>query len=140
MFMSQGAVRCRLRSILRIGNDFGGELAAFVAAEVRQLADIHSGILQISKELRCGDHGIIHGNIDLAAAGEIFIRFASADQLIVYQWDKFTFERAGAAFNCRDKGFGTELQAVPIDIGSAAVFHIDSFIDSRIVLAGAFEI
>lgn len=104
MFMSQGAVRCRLRFILRIWDDFCGELAAFIAAEVRQFADIHSGILQISKELRCGDHGIIHGNIDLAAAGEIFIRFASADQLIVYQWDKFTFERAGSRFQLQRQG------------------------------------
>ena len=44
MFMSQGAVRCRLRFILRIWDDFGGELAAFIAAEVRQGVKIHSGI------------------------------------------------------------------------------------------------
>ena len=39
-----GAVGRRLRFILRIWDDFGGELAAFIAAEVRQGVKIHSGI------------------------------------------------------------------------------------------------
>ena len=73
MFVSQAAVGRRLRFILRIWDDFGGELAAFVAAEVRQGAKIHSGILQLLDRLRRIFNRIIHRDGDMAAAGKISI-------------------------------------------------------------------
>ena len=73
MFVSQAAVGCRLRFILRIWDDFGGELAAFIAAEVRQGVKIHSGIPQLLDRLRRIFNRIIHLNGDMAAARKISI-------------------------------------------------------------------